>query len=99
MMYQNGLILQQQEIMLFGILKRSKNNKDFYKNAAYTMEINVQMDIPTDVTEEQMQTLKEAWEKHGHYSEDKTVLKENNVAYVEINGVNSITNRPETEIR
>ena len=79
-------------------LKDPKNNKDFYKNAAYTMEINVQMDIPTDVTEEQMQTLKETWEKHGHYSEDKTVLKENNVAYVEINGVNSITNRPETEI-
>ena len=26
------------------------------------MEINVQMDIPTDVTEEQMQTLKETWE-------------------------------------
>lgn len=79
-------------------LKDPKNNKDFYKNAAYTMEINVQMDIPTDVTEEQMQTLKETWEKHGHYSENKTVLKENNVAYVEINGVNSITNRPETEI-
>ena len=79
-------------------LKDPKNNKDFYKNAAYTMEINVQMDIPTNVTEEQMQTLKETWEKHGHYSENKTVLKENNVAYVEINGVNSITNRPETEI-
>ena len=30
-------------------LKDPKNNKDFYKNAAYTMEINVQMDIPTDI--------------------------------------------------
>ena len=79
-------------------LKDPKNNADFYKNASYTMEINVQMDIPTDVTEEQMKTLKETWEKHGHYSENKTVIKENNVAYVEINGVNAITNRPETEI-
>lgn len=78
-------------------LKNSKN-ANFYKNTVYRLKINVQMDIPTDVTEEQMQTLKETWEKHGHYSEDKTVLKENNVAYVEINGVNSITNRPETEI-
>ena len=78
-------------------LKNSKN-ANFYKNTVYRLKINVQMDIPTDVTEEQMQTLKKTWEKHGHYSEDKTVLKENNVAYVEINGVNSITNRPETEI-
>lgn len=79
-------------------LKDPKNNADFYKNASYTMEINVQMNIPIDVTEDQMKTLKETWEKHGHYSEDQTVLKENNVAYVEINGVNAITNRPETEI-
>lgn len=79
-------------------LKDPQGNADFYNNAAYTMEVNVKMDVPEDCTEEQLQTLKEKWEKHGHYNEDKTVIREENEAYVEINGKNAITNKPTTNV-
>ena len=69
---------------------------DFYKNAAYSLEINVKMDVPDNVTEEQLETLKTTWKEHGHYSEDQKTIKEDNTAIVEINGINMITNKPET---
>ena len=69
---------------------------DFYKNAAYSLEINVKMDVPDNVTEEQLEALKATWKEHGHYSEDQKTIKEDNTAIVEINGINMITNKPET---
>ena len=79
-------------------LKDPQGNADFYNNTAYTMDVNVKMNVPDNCTEEQLQSLKEKWEKHGHYSEDKTVIHEENEAFVEINGKNAITNKPTTNI-
>lgn len=79
-------------------LKDPQGNADFYNNTAYTMDVNVKMNVPDNCTEEQLQSLKEKWEKHGHYSEDKTVIHEENEAFVEINGKNAITNKPTTNV-
>lgn len=79
-------------------LKDPQGNADFYNNTAYTMDVNVKMNLPDNCTEEQLQSLKEKWEKHGHYSEDKTVIHEENEAFVEINGKNAITNKPTTNV-
>lgn len=62
------------------------------------MEINVKMDVPENVTEDQLKSLKEKWENHGHYNEKKTVIHEENEAFVEINGKNTITNKPTTNV-
>lgn len=77
-----------------------KNPKDaaFYQNASYTMEVNVKMNVPENPTEEQLTVLREKWTSHGHYNETKNIVKENNRAFVEINGVNDITNEPETDV-
>lgn len=79
-------------------LKDPSGNADFYNNSAYTMEINVKMDVPENVTEDQLKSLKEKWENHGHYNEKKTVIHEENEAFVEINGKNTITNKPTTNV-
>ena len=79
-------------------LKDPSGNADFYNNSAYTMEINVKMDVPENVTEDQLKSLKEKWENHGHYNEKKTVIHEENEAFVEINGKNAITNKPTTNV-
>ena len=79
-------------------LKNPSGNADFYNNSAYTMEINVKMDVPENVTEDQLKSLKEKWENHGHYNEKKTVIHEENEAFVEINGKNTITNKPTTNV-
>lgn len=79
-------------------LKDPSGNADFYNNEAYTMEVNVKMDVPENVTEDQLKSLKEKWENHGHYNEKKTVIHEENEAFVEINGKNAITNKPTTNV-
>lgn len=77
---------------------KDPTKEDFYKNAAYSLEINVKMDVPDNATEEQLEALRNIWKDHGHYSEDQKTIKEDNVATVEINGVNVMTNKPETLI-
>lgn len=79
-------------------LKDPSGNADFYNNTAYTMEVNVKMNMPENVTEDQLKSLKEKWENHGHYNEKKTVIHEENEAFVEINGKNAITNKPTTNV-
>ena len=69
------------------------------KNNSYTMEINVKMDVPENATEEQLKSLRDRWKEHGHYTEDQKIVKEYNTAYVEVNGQNVITNKPETEVQ
>ncbi len=80
------------------VVAKLKNPKNaaFYNNTIYRLKINVKMNIPDDVTEEQLETLKTTWKEHGHYSEDQKTIKEDNTAIVEINGINMITNKPET---
>ena len=80
-------------------LKNSGSNDEFYKNNSYTMEINVKMDVPENATEEQLKSLRNRWKEHGHYTEDQKIVKEYNTAYVEVNGQNVITNKPETEVQ
>lgn len=80
-------------------LKNPGSNDEFYKNNSYTMEINVKMDVPENATEEQLKSLKDRWKEHGHYTEDQKIVKEYNTAYVEVNGQNVITNKPETEVQ
>lgn len=72
---------------------------NFTKNNSYTMEINVKMDVPENATEEQLKSLRDRWKEHGHYIEDQKIVKEYNTAYVEVNGQNVITNKPETEVQ
>ena len=81
------------------ILKNPGSNDEFYKNNSYTMEINVKMDVPENATEEQLKSLRDRWKEHGHYTEDQKIVKEYNTAYVEVNGQNVITNKPETEVQ
>lgn len=80
-------------------LKNPGSNDEFYKNNSYTMEINVKMDVPENATEEQLKSLRDRWKEHGHYTEDQKIVKEYNTAYVEVNGQNVITNKPETEVQ
>ena len=80
-------------------LKNQGSNDEFYKNNSYTMEINVKMDVPENATEEQLKSLRDRWKEHGHYTEDQKIVKEYNTAYVEVNGQNVITNKPETEVQ
>ena len=80
-------------------LKNPGSNDEFYKNNSYTMEINVKMDVPENATEEQLKSLRDRWKEHGHYIEDQKIVKEYNTAYVEVNGQNVITNKPETEVQ
>ena len=80
-------------------LKDPGSNDEFYKNNSYTMEINVKMDVPENATEEQLKSLRDRWKEHGHYIEDQKIVKEYNTAYVEVNGQNVITNKPETEVQ
>ena len=80
-------------------LKDPGSNDEFYKNNSYTMEINVKMDVPENATEEQLKSLRDRWKEHGHYTEDQKIVKEYNTAYVEVNGQNVITNKPETEVQ
>ena len=80
-------------------LKNPGSNDEFYKNNSYTMEINVKMDVPENATEEQLKSLRNRWKEHGHYTEDQKIVKEYNTAYVEVNGQNVITNKPETEVQ
>ena len=80
-------------------LKNLGSNDEFYKNNSYTMEINVKMDVPENATEEQLKSLRDRWKEHGHYTEDQKIVKEYNTAYVEVNGQNVITNKPETEVQ
>ena len=80
-------------------LKDPGSNDEFYKNNSYTMEINVKMDVPENATEEQLKSLRDRWKEHGHYTEDQKIIKEYNTAYVEVNGQNVITNKPETEVQ
>ena len=80
-------------------LKNPGSNDEFYKNNSYTMEINVKMDVPENATEEQLKSLRDRWKEHGHYTEDQKIVKEYNAAYVEVNGQNVITNKPETEVQ
>lgn len=80
-------------------LKNPGSNDEFYKNSSYTMEINVKMDVPENATEDQLKSLRDRWKEHGHYSEDQKIVKEDNTAYVEVNGQNVMTNKPETEVQ
>ena len=80
-------------------LKNPGSNDEFYKNNSYTMEINVKMDVPENATEDQLKSLRDRWKEHGHYTEDQKIVKEYNTAYVEVNGQNVITNKPETEVQ
>ena len=80
-------------------LKDPGSNDEFYKNNSYTMEINVKMDVPENATEEQLKSLRDRWKEHGHYTEDQKIVKEYNTAYVEVNGQNVITNKPETQVQ
>ena len=57
------------------------------------------MDVPENATEEQLKSLRDRWKEHGHYTEDQKIVKEYNTAYVEVNGQNVITNKPETEVQ
>ena len=44
-------------------IKEFLSSDDFYKNAAYSLEINVKMDVPDNVTEEQLEYLRDIAER------------------------------------
>ena len=77
-----------------------KNPKDseFYSNVLYTMKVKVKMNVPENLTEEQLTALKETWTEHGHYTESKTQIVENNTAKTVIDGENKTTNEVKTYI-
>lgn len=52
------------------VVAKLKNPKNaaFYNNTIYRLKINVKMNIPDDVTEEQLEALKATWKEHGHLS-------------------------------
>lgn len=51
-----------------------------------------------DATKEQLMELRNLWEKHGHYNENKTVLTQNNKAKTIIDGKNTMTNEVRVDI-
>ena len=51
-----------------------------------------------DASKEQLMELRNLWEKHGHYNENKTVLTQNNKAKTIIDGKNTMTNEVRVDI-
>lgn len=79
---------------------RLKNPGDpqFYKRGIYVLKIKTKMNIMKDATKEQLTELRNLWEKHGHYNENKTVLTEKNTAKTIIDGKNAMTNEVKIDI-
>lgn len=77
---------------------KNPNDDQFYQREIYTLKIKVKMDIPQNMTKEQLKELKTIWEDHGHYNEKKTMITEKNTAKTIIDGKNAITNDVRVDI-
>lgn len=77
---------------------KDPNDPEFYKRGTYVLKIKIKMNIMKDATKEQLMELRNLWEKHGHYNENKTVLTQNNKAKTIIDGKNTMTNEVRVDI-
>ena len=77
---------------------KDPNDPEFYKRGIYVLKIKIKMNIMKDASKEQLMELRNLWEKHGHYNENKTVLTQNNKAKTIIDGKNTMTNEVRVDI-